>query len=58
MKYICLGYMDEKLWDTMSDGERNTFMDECFAYDDILRENDKCFAGSVKTSQLVDFVVL
>jgi hypothetical protein len=50
MKYICLGYMDEKLWDTMSDGERNTFMDECFAYDDILRENGNFIGGEALQS--------
>jgi len=44
MKYICLGYYDEKKWETMSDSERNAFMDECFAYDDELRRNGH-FAG-------------
>ena len=23
MKYICLGYIEEKKWETMSDSERN-----------------------------------
>ena len=36
MKYICLGYIEEKKWETMSENERNTLMDECFAYDGIL----------------------
>src|SRR5262245_16564233 len=36
MKYICLGYLDEKQWDTLSDSERNAQMDACFAYDDVL----------------------
>ena len=44
MKYICLGYMEEKKWETMSDSERNAFMDECFDYDDVLRKNGH-FAG-------------
>jgi len=44
MKYICLGYMDPKSWETMSENERNTFMDECFAYDEVLRKNGH-FAG-------------
>lgn len=39
MKYICLGYMDEKKLDAMSENELNHFLDECFAYDDELREN-------------------
>jgi len=29
MKYICLGYIEEKKWETMSESERNAFMDEC-----------------------------
>ena len=44
MKYICLGYYDEKQWETMSESERNVLMDECFAYDDVLRKNGH-FAG-------------
>ena len=37
MKFICLGYSDEKLWDAMSDSEREAMIEECFAYDDTLR---------------------
>ena len=44
MKYVCLGYYDEKKWETMSEGERNAFIDQCFAYDDVLRKNGN-FAG-------------
>lgn len=44
MKYICLGFMDEKNWEKMTESEQNTFVDECFAYDDWLRENGH-FAG-------------
>jgi hypothetical protein len=44
MKYICLGYIEEKKWDTMSESERDAMLDECFAYDDILRKNGH-FAG-------------
>ena len=39
MKYICLGYLDESKWEAMSETERNALMDECFAYDDVLRAN-------------------
>jgi len=41
MKYICLGYCDEKKWETMSESEQTDVMDECFAYDDVLRKNGK-----------------
>jgi hypothetical protein len=45
MTYICLGYMDEKVWEKMSRAERNTFMDECFAYDEELRKNGHFTGG-------------
>ena len=44
MKFICLGYIEEKKWETMAENERNAMMDECFAYDDVLRKNGH-FAG-------------
>jgi len=50
MKYICLGYMEEKRWETMSDSERNAFMDECFAYDDELRKNGHFVGGEALQS--------
>ena len=45
MKYICLGYYDEKGWEKMSESERNTLMDECFAYDDVLQKNGQSVGG-------------
>ena len=50
MKYICLGYMEEKKWETMSESERNAFMDECFAYDDELRKNGHFVGGEALQS--------
>lgn len=44
MKYICLGYIDQKNWEHASEKERNAMMDECFAYDDVLRAGGH-FAG-------------
>jgi hypothetical protein len=44
MKYICLGYYQPDKFQSMSDIERNTMMDECFSYDDELRKNGH-FAG-------------
>lgn len=44
MRCICLGYMEDKKRDTLSESERNTMMEECFAYDDMLRQNGH-FAG-------------
>ncbi len=45
MKYICLGYMNESIWETLSESEQNTFMDECFSYDNELRENGHLTGG-------------
>jgi len=39
MKFLCLSYWDEKKFDLMSEGERETFMKECFAYDNVLRKD-------------------
>lgn len=44
MKYICLGYYDERAFEKLSEQERTAFMDECFAYDDVLK-NYGHFAG-------------
>lgn len=45
MKYICLGYMNEEVWETMSEDERNTFVDECFSYDEELKKNGHFTGG-------------
>ena len=37
MKFSCLGYADERLWDAMSESEREAMIELCFAYDDSLR---------------------
>jgi hypothetical protein len=50
VKYICLGYMDPKKWETMSESERNAMMDECFAYDDVLRKRGHFVGGEALQS--------
>ncbi len=45
MKYICLGYFDEKLWESMSEREQKTFVDDCFAYDSKLAKNGHMVGG-------------
>ncbi|HEY3517683.1 MAG TPA: YciI family protein [Gammaproteobacteria bacterium] len=44
MKYVCLGYIDQSLWDRVPETERNAVMDGCLAYDDELRRGGH-FAG-------------
>ena len=50
MKYVCLGYFEEHKWDAWSDSERRTFMDECFAYDDVLRKGGHILGGEALQS--------
>jgi hypothetical protein len=50
MKYICLGYMEERKWDALSESEREAFMEECFAYDDVLRKNGYFLGGEALQS--------
>ena len=50
MKYICLGYADEKQWEKMPESERNALMDECLAYDDVLRRNGHFVGGDALQS--------
>jgi hypothetical protein len=45
MKFVCLGYYDEKQWEAQSESEQNALMDECFAYDDVLRKNGQFIGG-------------
>jgi hypothetical protein len=45
MKFVCLGYLDEKSWDALSEGERTGLMDACFAYDDELRKGGHFVGG-------------
>ena len=45
MRFICLGYADEKMWDRLSKSELNAMMDECFAYDDVLRKGGHFVGG-------------
>jgi hypothetical protein len=50
MKYLCLGYLDEEHWDSMSESQRNALMDECFAYDDVLRQGGHFVGGEALQS--------
>ncbi len=45
MKYICLGYMDEKIFESFSESERNNFVDKCFAYDEELKKTGHYIGG-------------
>jgi hypothetical protein len=44
MKFICLGYIEPGKFENMSERDRNGMIDECLAYDDVLRKGGH-FAG-------------
>ena len=45
MKYICLGYINEKEWESATEEEQQAMMDECFTYDDELKKNGHFVGG-------------
>ena len=45
MKFVCLGYYDEKHWGTLSESEQFALMDACFAYDDVLKKGGHFLGG-------------
>ena len=50
MKYICLGYFEERMWDGMSENEQKNFVDKCVSYDKELRENGHFLRGEALQS--------
>jgi hypothetical protein len=50
MKYVCLGYIRPGKFENMSESDRNTMLDECFAFDDELRKNGHFAAGEALQS--------
>lgn len=50
MRFICLGYMDETKWGQWTEAERKTFVDECLAYDAILRKGGHFVGGEALQS--------
>jgi hypothetical protein len=45
MKFVCLGYADLNMFETMSKAEFDKAMEECFKYDDELRRNGHFVGG-------------
>src|SRR5262245_10372566 len=50
MKFLCLGYFDESAWNALPEVERNSFMEDCFAYDDELRRGGHFLGGEALQS--------
>jgi hypothetical protein len=45
MKFLCLGYHDEKHLAAMSASERDEFLRECLAFDETLRKSGRVLSG-------------
>jgi len=45
MKYICLGYIEDKYFGQLSEKEQQAFMDACFVYDEELQRNGHMIGG-------------
>lgn len=50
MKFVCLGYIDDRQWEAMPESERNALMDACFTYDDELRKKGHFVGGEALDS--------
>lgn len=50
MKYLCLGYIAENKWESMSKDEQEAMIEECFAYDDELKKNGHFVRGEALQS--------
>jgi hypothetical protein len=50
LRFICFGFHDEANWAEMSESERESFMEQCFAYDDELRRGGHFLAGEALQS--------
>ena len=46
MKYLCLGYYEQKAWQAMPQPERDALLDECRAYDEALWKSGYSLSGN------------
>jgi hypothetical protein len=46
MKYLCLGYYEQKAWQAMSERQREALLDECRAYDQALWKSGYYLSGN------------
>jgi hypothetical protein len=57
MKYLCLVYAEEKVLEALSKGEMEVLVDQCLAYDDVLRKSGHYLVSaaleSVETAKTV-----
>ena len=50
MRFVCLGYIADGKWEALSKGEQDAMVEECFAYDDVLRAGGHIVGGEALQS--------
>jgi hypothetical protein len=50
MKFVCMGFIKEEKYESLSEGEGQRMMEECFAYDDVLRRGGHFLGGEALQS--------
>src|SRR6478736_3208857 len=50
MKFVCLGFIDETKFAEVSQEDGHRMMEECFAYDDVLRRGGHFLGGEALDS--------
>ena len=50
MRYVCLGFYDEKKFAALSEEQVQKMFDECFGYDDVLRRGGHFLGGEALDS--------
>ena len=50
MKYVCLGFFDEAAFAQIPQADAQRLMEECFAYDDVLRRGGHFLGGEALDS--------
>src|SRR6516225_8291970 len=50
MKYVCLGFIDEAAFAQIPQADAQRMMEECFAYDDVLRRGGHFLGGEALDS--------
>jgi len=59
VKYICLGYLDENLFNSFSEQQQKDFVDQCMMYDKELRKNRNFVGGealqSIRTATTIRY---
>ena len=50
MRYVCLGFFDEAAFAQIPQADAQSLMEECFAYDDVLRRGGHFLGGEALDS--------